>query len=145
MTQKLSGRDVEARLSNGLRVSFQQASLELDDGVSATQDQGYPSGWVAGAVNGSGELEVTTETLQDLLAEAEAAGSWEQMPEFDLSFYAQVGDLEHEVRAFGCKLRMPGFSYNGEGGEQTTHTIPFIVSSPDFVELNGVPLARRRT
>ena len=134
--QRLSGRDVEARMAGGTRIAFEQATLDLDDGIVATQSQGYPYGWVGGPVKGEGELQLLNQ-------EAALAGSWEEMATIDLSFYAKVGDLELHVEAFGVKLRMPNFDFKGDGGEKTMHTVRFIVSSPDFVRLNGTPLARR--
>ena len=142
--QRISGQDVEARLSNGLRMLFDSASLNLEDGITATSDQGYPSGWVFGEVKGDGEVEVSTDTLELVRAEADAAGSWAQMPEFDLTFFTQVGSLELKVEVFGIKLRFPSFEFDGKGGDKLMHKIPFVIGSPDFVKLNGTPLARRR-
>jgi hypothetical protein len=102
--QRISGRDVEARMAGGTRIAFEQATLDLDDGITGTTSQGYSYGWVSGAIKGEGEL---------------------------------------QVQAFGVKLRMPNFDFKGDGGEKTMHTVRFIVSSPDFVRLNGTPLARR--
>jgi hypothetical protein len=141
--QRISGKDVEARLPSGARIFFEQVNINCDDGISATTDQGYPNGWVAGEVKGDGDIEVATEALLTLNEEAKIAGSWEAMEPFDLTFYAKVGALEMEVRAFGAKLRMPNFSFDGAGGEKLTHTINYVVSSPDFVHINGVPLANR--
>lgn len=143
MTQRISGRDVEARLQTGTRILFEQVNINLDDGIAATNSQGYPHGWVHGEVKGDGDIELTTEMLLLLNEEAESAGSWEEMEPFDITFFANVGSQEFEVKAFGVKLRMPSFSFDGAGGEQITHAINFVISSPDFVHLNGVPLARR--
>ena len=141
--QRISGRDVEARLSNGTRIFFEQVNLNLDDGITGTNDQGYPNGYVVGEVKGDGDIEVSSEMLLLINEEAAQAGSWEEMEPFDTTFYAKVGTLELEVKAFGLKLRMPNFSFDGSGGEKLTHTINFVVSSPDFVHLNGTPLAKR--
>lgn len=143
MHQRISGKDVEVRLPSGQRILFDQVNLNLDDGIVATHDQGYPNGWVRGEVKGDGDLQVPTETLLALNNEAALAGSWEEMPAFDITFYAKVGTVELDVRAHGCKLRMPNFPFDGKGGDKVMHTINFVVSSPDFVHLNGVPLAQR--
>jgi len=142
--QRLSGKDIEARLGNGIRLLFENASLNIEDGITATTDQGYPNGWVFGEVKGDGEVEVSTETLELIRAEADTAGSWEEMPTFDLTFFGQAGTLELKVEVFGAKLRFPGFEFDGKGGDKLTHKIPFVIGSPDFVKLNGTPLARRR-
>jgi len=141
--QRISGRDVEARMAGGTRIAFEQATLDLDDGIVGTTSQGYPYGWVSGAVKGEGELQVHTEQLLALNAEAALAGSWEELAAFDLSFFAKVGALELHVEIFGVKLRMPNFDFKGDGGEKTLHTVRYVVSSPDFVRINGTPLARR--
>ena len=138
--QHISGRDVEMRLPSGRRILFEQVSLTVEDGIVATTDQGYPNGWVSGEIKGDGDIEISTEMLLVLNEDAEEAGSWEAMPPLDLTFYANVDDLELEVIAYGCKLRLPNFSFDGAGGEKTMHTINYVVSGPDFVHLNGVPL-----
>ena len=143
MSQRISGRDVVVKLSNGTRLLFEQVNVNLDDGITATSDQGYPNGWVHGKVKGDGDIEVSTETLLTLNEEAELAGSWEEMEAFDVTMYAQAGDLEMYVKLHGVKLRMPNFQFSGEGGEKVTHQINFVITSPDFVRLNGVPLAKR--
>jgi len=142
--QRISGRDVEVRLSNGQRLLIESASLNVEDGVTAVSDQGYPAGWVYGAVKGDGEVEINTEDLNTLLGDAATAGSWEEMAPVDLTFFGKAGTLELLVEVFGIKLRMPGLDLDGKGGDKITHKIPFVVGSPDFVKFNGTPLARRR-
>ena len=145
MSQRISGRDVEVTLRSGLRLHIEKVTLNTDDGMSATTDQGYPNGWVLGQVQGDGELEVDTDQLNTLIEEAESHGSWEEMAAFDvLTFYANVAGVEHKVEVFGAKLRFPGWDVDGNGGEKVTHTVPYLVTGRDYVHVNGVPLAKRR-
>jgi len=145
MSQRIGGRDVEVTLRSGLRVVFEEVNLNLDDGMAASTDQGYPNGWVLGEVKGDGDIKVDTDTLNTLVEEAEAHGSWEEMPAFDvMTFYANVAGVEHRVEVHGVKLRFPDWSLDGKGGEKTMHTINYLVTGRDFVHVNGVPLAKRR-
>jgi len=72
---------------------------------------------------------------------ARNAGSFRGLPEFDLLFYGSTGDgAEMKVEAFGCKLKVSKLlDVDGKGGEKHITTIPYIVTSPDFVRINGTP------
>lgn len=141
--QRISGKDVEARLPSGRRILFETVNLNLNDGIAATRDQGYPNGWVGGEVSGDGDMEISTEMMLVLNEEAAQAGTWESIPAFDLTLYAKSGDLELDVRVHGVKLHFPQFAVDGKGGDKLMHTVNFEVTSPDFVHINGIPLANR--
>ncbi len=145
MAQRLSGRDVSVTLSEtGLLARASEVSLTLEDNITAVTSGGYPDGWVAGEISGEGEMTIAVEEMEKFQEAAQAAGSWEALAPMDLTLFASVsGGAEWKVEAFGCKLKLPSLSVDRSGGEALTQTIPFVITSPDFVRLNGVPLAKR--
>mgnify|MGYP003431380481 CR=1 FL=1 len=47
---------------------------------------------------------------------------------------------ELRVEAFGCKLKVSSLlGIDPKGGEKSKHKVPFDVTSPDFIRINGVP------
>ncbi|MGY1893547.1 phage protein, partial [Pseudomonas sp. SDT291_1_S447] len=68
-------------------------------------------------------------------------GSFRKLKPFDAVFFAKAGeDEELRVEAFGCKVKISSLlSIDPKGGEKTKHKVPFDVTSPDFIHINGVP------
>ena len=112
--QRLSGKSFDVTLGD-LKLHIEKASLDIEDGSEVAKTGGVPNGWVDGEVSG--------------------------LPEFDLLFYGSTGDgAEMKVEAFGCKLKVSKLlDVDGKGGEKHITTIPYIVTSPDFVRINGTP------
>ena len=55
-------------------------------------------------------------------------------------FFAKAGDEELRVEAFGLKLKVSSLlNIDSKGGEKTKHKVPYDVTSPDFIRINGVP------
>ncbi|MEA9343038.1 DUF2597 family protein, partial [Pseudomonas aeruginosa] len=75
-----------------------------------------------------------------LIEAAKRAGSFRKLEPVDSLFYAKAGDSEVRVEAFGCKLKVSSLlDIDPKGGSKTTHKVPFDVTSPDFIRINGVP------
>ncbi len=73
-----------------------------------------------------------------LTAKARAAGSWRGLPH--LIFYAKASSEEMKVETFGNKLQVSNLlDIDPKGGGVTTHKIKYFVTSPKFVNINGVP------
>lgn len=142
--QRISGRDVDVRLPSGVIALFDQVNLNLASGVAAVTSGGYPAGWVYGEITGDGDIQLDPEELVKLNGEASKAGSWEEMPEVDMTLFTKVGGLELKIEVFGCKFDFPDFKVDRKGGDKLTHTVKFMITGEDYVHLNGVPLARRR-
>ena len=99
-----------------------------------------PDGHVDGEVSASGEMEFDTNNFNLLIEAARTAGSFRKLEPFDSVFFAKSGEEELRVEAFGCKLRISSLlSIDPKGGETTRHKVPFDVTSPDFIRINGVP------
>ena len=79
-----------------------------------------------------------------LTESASAAGSWRGIPPFDMLFFAKTADQEEmKVEAFGCKLLVESLiDADKKGGEKHISKLKYIVTSPDFVHINGVPYLR---
>ena len=114
--QRLSGKSFDVTLGD-LKLHIEKASLDIEDGSEVAKTGGVPNGWVDGEVSASGEIELDGENVK-ILSEA----------------------AEMKVEAFGCKLKVSKLlDVDGKGGEKHITTIPYIVTSPDFVRINGTP------
>ncbi|AKT28199.1 DUF2597 family protein [Pseudomonas syringae pv. actinidiae] len=99
-----------------------------------------PNGHVDGDVAAAGELELDTTNFNLLIEQAKTAGSFRELEPFDIVFFAKAGEEELRIEAFGCKVRVSSLlSIDPKGGAKNTHKVPFDVTSPDFIKINGVP------
>jgi hypothetical protein len=123
-----------------LKVHVESATLDITDNSAVAQTGGVPDGWVAGDVAAGGELELDTYNFNLLVEAAAKAGSFRQMEPFDTLFFAKTPSDEIRVEAFGCKPKISSLlSIDPKGGEKSKHKVPFDVTSPDFIHINGVP------
>ena len=75
--------------------------------------------------------------LQDV---AKTAGSWKGIEPFDISFLAEVAAGTKNIEAFGVLPQLDEIlNIKAEGGEEDTTTIKGLVTSTDFVKINGIP------
>lgn len=140
MTARIGGLAFDVNVG-GTEIHVKTISLDISDETSVAQTRGIPDGTVAGAVAAEGEIEVDTRNLTLLGESARLAGSWRAIPPMDFLFYADTGDETLKVQAYGCKLLLGGLlSIDTKGGELSTHKIKYLVSSPDFVHINGTPV-----
>jgi len=137
---RISGKSFDIHVGD-LSVHVEKATLDIEDGTEVAKDGGIPNGTVDGEVGASGELELDASNIKLLGEAAKNAGSWKQLPEFDMVFYAKTSDSEEmKVEAFGCKLKISSLlDIDSAGGSKHVSKVPFMVSSPDFVRINGVP------
>lgn len=136
---RIGGKNFDINLGD-LLIHVESATLDITDNTAVAQDKGVPNGFVDGDVTASGELELDTQNLNLIIESARQAGSFRKLATFDMVFFAQTADEELRVEAFGCKLKISSLlSIDQKGGEKTKHKLPFDVTSPDFVCINGVP------
>lgn len=139
MPQHISGADVNIGLGTAL-INVKQYTLNVEDGVKATSTRGVPDGHVRGAVTASGEITVDTANYNLIIEQAREAGSFQQMPVFDIVAMGKTVDQSFKTAAYGCKLSLTKIlDATAEGGDKLEHTIPYTVTDPRFVEINGVP------
>ncbi|EBR4894014.1 DUF2597 family protein [Salmonella enterica] len=130
---------------NGRIVHVKTATLDITDNTKAIQERGVPNGWVRGDVEASGEIEVDTVNFQLLEEAAREAGSWRDIEEADFLFFAQAAKSELKIEAFGCKLVISNLlNLDTKGGDAMSHKIKFMVTSPDFVKIDGIPVLSPR-
>lgn len=140
MSRRYSGMDFDIMVM-GLSIFVNKATLDITDNTAVAQTRGIPNGWVAGDVAAEGDLELDTQNFKLLGEAARNAGSWRGIKPFDVMYFAQPesGD-QMKVEAFGCKLVINNLlDLDTKGGEKTIHKVKFMVTSPDFVHINGVP------
>ena len=139
MGAKISGKNFDVNLGD-LLVHVETGTLDITDNSTVAQTKGVPNGFVDGDVAAAGELELDTTNFNLLIEQAKTAGSFREMEPFDIVFFAKAGEEELRVEAFGCKVRLSSLlSVDQKGGEKTKHKVPFDVTSPDFIKINGVP------
>lgn len=139
MSKRISGQSFDFNLDGSL-IHVEKSTLNLTDNTGVAQTNGVPDGWVSGDVAAEGELEFSTKALAILKAKASAAGSWRSIPEVDLMWYAKAGGEEMKVEAFGCKLLLSDIlDHDPKGGTTVNLKVKFLVTSPDFVRLDGIP------
>jgi len=145
MGAKLGGRDFDVMLGD-LMVHVESMSATIDDGKSVSQTKGVPTGKVAGAVSCAGEMELDTENFNLIIDAAKKSGSFEELDDFDIVTNGEVDDDKLNIEMFGCSLRISDLiNIDSKGGEKTKHKVPFDVTSPDFVKINGVPYLSRKS
>lgn len=139
MSQRISGQSVDFNMDGDL-VHAEKVSLSVTYNTAAAQTQGIPDGYISGDVTAEGEIELSTKYLDIVTAKARAAGSWRGIQPVDLMWYAKAGNEEMKVEAYGCKLIVSDIlDVDPKGGSVMTHKIKFVVTSPDFVRINGIP------
>lgn len=144
MSEHISGASFDVNY-DGVMIHVENATVTLTDNSVAVQSRGMPNGFVKGAVSADLEIEVDSVNFKKFGAVARAAGSWRDIPEKDFLFYANTGDQEEKIEVFGCKpLLSDLLSVNPGEASKTTKKIKFMVTSPDFVKIDGVPYLSAR-
>lgn len=140
MAGRIGGKNFDISLGL-LAVHVETATLNIEDSSAVAKTQGIPNGEVDGEVAATGELVVDAQNLALIIMAAKAAGSFRGLGTFDILFFAMASGGEFlKVEAFGCKLQVSALlNITASGGEKHSTTIPFFVTSPDFVKINGVP------
>jgi hypothetical protein len=136
---RIGGKNFDINLGD-LQVHIESCTLDITDNSATAQTRGVPNGTVDGDVAASGEFEFDTSNFNLLMEAARSAGSFRQLEPFDVVFFAKAGEEELRIEAFGCKLKVSSLlSVDPKGGEKSKHKVPFEVTSPDFIRVNGVP------
>ena len=138
----LSGMNFNVNLGD-IMVHVATASLNITDNSGVSQTGGVPDGFVDGDVSASGELSVNASNFNLISQAAKSAGSWRAMEAFDILFYAKTAKDEMKVEAFGCRIKLSDIlDIDKKGGSDSMFKLPFDVTDPDFVNINGVPYLR---
>lgn len=139
---RLSGMNFNVNMGD-IAIHVDTATLAITDNSAVSQTSGVPDGYVDGDVSASGELNVNASQFSLISDAAKAAGAWRAMETFDIMFYAKTAKDEMKVEAFGCRIKLSDIlDIDKKGGQASLFKIPFDVTSPDFVHINGVPYLR---
>ena len=139
---RLSGMNFNVNLGD-IMVHVDTATLSITDNSAVSQTGGVRDGAVDGDVSANGELSVNASNFALISDAAKSAGSWRGMETFDIMFYGKTSKDEMKVEAFGCRIKLSDIlDVDKKGGQASLFKIPFDVTSPDFVHINGVPYLR---
>ena len=141
--QRISGKNFDISIGD-LAITVNKTTLTIEDKTEVAKDGGVPNGFVDGEVSASGDLELDALAMGILGEAAKSAGSWRALEQFDMLFYAKTGQNEEmKVEAFGCKLLLDSLlDVDKAGGQKHISKVKYLVTSPDFVRINGVPYLR---
>lgn len=124
------------------RLGVDSASLDIEDGRTNKMQNGRVIGELDGPITASGELVVDARNLAVISKAALVAGSFEKLPTFKINFFAQSGDEKWSLVAYGCRLTISSLlSASPNESADLLTTLPFRVTSPRLVDINGIPYA----
>ena len=136
---RISGKSFHVYLGNSL-IAVKKADIKISDGRTTVKTNGVPDGFVDGEVSAEGTIEVNTQYFNLIMQQAKKAGSFKEIPTFDLVFFAQTQCQTIKVEAFGCLIKIESLlDIDPKGGEDMTYSLPYEVTDPDFVHINGTP------
>lgn len=145
---------MSARRFNGLSFDFdlgdfkvyaKKFTLDITDNTTAAKRNGLPDGFLVGDLEASGTITVDRTGFSAFLQAARAAGSFQSLKPFDISGTAQAGDDIFKVKVYGCKVKINKLLDVDTGStDETEFELPFDVTDPNFVEIDGVPYMDRR-
>lgn len=138
MSQRIGGMDFDITVGTDL-IHVESVSLDITDNTAVAQSRGVPDGYVRGDVAAEGEIELDEKNFALLNEQARAAGSWRDLAPLDMLFYASTGTFSTKVEVFGCKFIVTSpLNFDPKGGEKATKKLKYLVTSPDFVSIDGV-------
>ncbi|MDP8173679.1 DUF2597 family protein [Pasteurella skyensis] len=137
--ERISGQSFDITIGL-IPFHVESASLTINDNTAVAQTRGIPDGYIFGDVSADGEIELDEKNFKKISTLAAASGSYRDIPCFDLTFFASRGGVRAKVEAFECKF-MPTdlINIDPKGGSKSGKKIKFFVTSPDFVNIDGVP------
>lgn len=139
---RLSGMNFNVNIGD-IMIHVDTATLSITDNSAVSQTSGVPDGYVDGDVSASGELNVNASQFELVSQAAKSAGSWRAMKTFDIMFYGKTAKDEMKIEAFGCRIKLSDIlDVDKKGGSASMFKLPFDVTDPDFVHINGVPYLR---
>lgn len=137
--KNLSGQNFDI-MAGDVLIHVEAMTASITDNRQAVKSGGVPNGYVDGDVSAAGELELDSRNFNLLGEMAKNAGSWRGIEPFDIVTNGKTTDQEQKVELFGCLIKVSDLlDLDQNGGEKTKHKVPFEVTSPDFVRINGVP------
>lgn len=135
----LGGKDFDIMIGDKM-VHVIEASVKITDGRKVKYTRGIPTGYIDGPVEAEVTMKFDHENFLLVEAQAKAAGSWKGIEPFDISFMAEVAAGSKNVEVFGVLPQLDEvLNVKAEGGEEDSTSLKGIVTSPDFIKINGIP------
>jgi len=139
----LSGKNFHIIIGN-TAVNVENMTATITDNSTFASTNGVPDGDIDGDVSCEGELEFSLKEFKKLNDQAQTAGSWKDLGAFDIVCSGSFGEQSEKLELFGCKLKISDLvSIDPKAAEKVKRKVPFYVTSPDFVRINGVPYLRK--
>ncbi|GAA4649030.1 DUF2597 family protein [Kistimonas scapharcae] len=139
MKKRINGKSFDFDLS-GLSIHVNKFTLDITDNTATAKTKGVPDGFTDGDVEGAGEIEVDRTNFRLIIEAAKKKGSFRGLEPFDINAFAQAGDDELRVEAFGAKLTLSSLlDVDPNSADKSLFKIPYMITSPDFVRIDGVP------
>ncbi len=137
--QHISGQDFNVMFGDTL-IHVESMSANITDNRAAVQTRGIPDGFVNGDVSCSGDIELDLKNFNLIKEQAKSAGSFRDLPAFDIIVIAKTFDSESKTEFFGCLLKLSDIlNVDPKGAEKSMRKIDFDVTDSDFVRIDGVP------
>lgn len=136
---RISGKSFDVMVGD-LLINVENLSASIADNRKAVMTNGVPDGHVDGDVACTGEIEVDSKNFNLFVEAAKTSGSWQDLEPFDITCVAKLKSEEQKHELFGCLINVSDLiNIDSKGGDKSLHKLPFEVTSPDFVRINGVP------
>ena len=144
-TQRFNGLSFTFDLGE-FKVKAKKFSLDITDNSAAAKRDGRPDGFLQGDVEASGTITVDRSGLRAFVDAAKSAGSFQDIPTFDINSYAEAGDDSLKIEVFGCKVKLSKLlDVDKSSADEIEFELPFDVTSPDFVKIDDVPYVKPLT
>lgn len=139
---RLSGMNMRFQIGD-LKIKAAKFTLDITDNSATVYTNGIPDGHVDGSVEASGEMELSVSTFNLLMKLAKQKGAFRNLGTFDAMGFGKVGKEELKVEFFGVHMKLANvLDVDSAGGSALVMKVPFEVTSPDFIRINGVPYLR---
>ncbi|MGY2573159.1 phage protein [Vibrio sp. C8] len=136
---RYSGRSFDTTLF-GEYVHVKNATATINDESQVAFTRGVPDDYTDGKVSCDVEIELDLNQFKKVHKAAKKAGSYRGIKPDDMMFYANNGEDEDKVELFGVKFVLADLlSVDPESADKTTRKLKGFVTSPLFVNINGVP------
>lgn len=127
------------------RINAKKFSLDITDNSTFAKRDGRPNGFLVGDVEATGTITLDRDGLGKFTEAARAAGSFQDLEPFDITAYAKAGDDYIVIKAYGCRVKLNKLlNVDTSSTDETEFELPFDVTAPEFVEIDGVPYCAKK-
>lgn len=124
-------------------VEAKKFTLDITDNTTMAKRKGRPDGVLIGDVEASGTITVDRTGLKAFTDAAGSAGSFQEIPVFDINSHGSAGEDTLKIEVFGCKVKLSKLlDIDTSSTDETEFELPFVVTSPDFIKIDGTPYNR---